>query len=93
MASPLLWLEALAGLKALYDLVEGSVDFVTSYQKHRLEADTIAEANRASTTYSTYSDRELEELGRKQRDAATALSLRGAALIGHVVMQYLQRDY
>jgi hypothetical protein len=65
MANPLLWLEALAGLKALYDLAEGAVDFAASIQRHRQEADTIAEARRISVVFSTYSDREVEELLRK----------------------------
>jgi hypothetical protein len=65
MATPLLWLEALAGLKALYDLAQGGVDYVTSYQRHRQEADTIAESRRASRAFSTYADREVEELIKK----------------------------
>jgi hypothetical protein len=65
MANPLLWLEALAGLKALYDLVQGGVDYATAFQRHRQESDTIAESRRASVTFSTYSDREMEELIKK----------------------------
>lgn len=65
MANPLLWLEALAGLKALYDLVQGGVEYAASYQQHREERATIAEARRASATFSTYSDRELKEIIRK----------------------------
>lgn len=65
MANPLLWLEALAGLKALYDLVQEGVDYATSLQRHRREPDTVAESHRVSATFSTYSDRELEELIRK----------------------------
>jgi len=65
MASPLLWLEALAGLKALYDLASGAPDYWKSYQRHRDERATIAESRRASKTFSTYSDRELEEIIRK----------------------------
>jgi len=65
MVNPLLWLEALAGLKALYDLAQGAVDYASSYQRHRVEAATVAEARRVSLTDSTYSQRELEELIRK----------------------------
>ena len=65
MASPLIWLEALAGLKALYDLAKGAADYTLSYQKHRQEPDTIREANRISSALSTYSDREVEELLKK----------------------------
>lgn len=65
MATPLLWLEALAGLKALYDLVQGGVDYAASYRQHRQEKDTVSESRRASVTSSTYSDKELEEIIRK----------------------------
>ena len=65
MANPLLWLEALAGLKALYDLAQGGIDYATSLRKHRLEPDTIAESRRVSVAFSTYADREVEELNRK----------------------------
>lgn len=65
MANPLLWPEALAGLKALYDLAQGAVDYASSYQKHREEAATRAEAQRISVAFSTYSDEEIEELIRK----------------------------
>ena len=65
MANPLLWLEALAGLKALYDLVQGGVDYAASFRKHRAESDTIAESQRVTAVLSTYSDREVEELIRK----------------------------
>jgi hypothetical protein len=65
MASPFLWLEALAGLKALYDLVTSGADYGKSFLLHRQERDTIAESQRASRTFSTFSDREVEELVRK----------------------------
>ena len=65
MASPLLWLEALAGLKALYDLVGSGVDYTKSYLAHREERDTIAESKRVSRKFSTFSDREVEALIRK----------------------------
>ena len=65
MAGPLLWLEALAGFKALYDLVKSGADYAKSYQMHRQESATIAESQRVSEAYSTYSDREIQELIRK----------------------------
>src|ERR1700744_617207 len=65
MANPLLWLEALAGLKALYDLAQGGVVFGTSYQRHRREADTIAASRSPSLVFSSYADREVEELIKK----------------------------
>jgi hypothetical protein len=64
-ADVLLWLEALAGLKALYDLVEGAVDWAASYQRHRQEADTIREAQRVSVEFSTYSDAEIQAIIRR----------------------------
>jgi hypothetical protein len=65
MASPLLWLEALAGLKTLYDLSQGAVDYAANYQRHQQESATIAEAQRISVVFSTYSDREIQELNHK----------------------------
>jgi len=65
MADPFLWLEALAGLKALYDLSQGAVDYVSNLERHRQEASTLAEAQRISVDFSTYSDREVAELIRK----------------------------
>jgi hypothetical protein len=41
MASPLLWLEALAGLKALYDVIEWGVEYAVAFRRHREEADTV----------------------------------------------------
>lgn len=65
MANPLLWLEALAGLKALYDLLQFGVDYATALRKHRTEKDTIAESRRVASVFSTYSDKEVEELIKK----------------------------
>jgi hypothetical protein len=65
MASPLLWLEALAGLKALYDLSQGAVDYWKSYTRHRRERATVLESRRISEAFSTYSDDEVRELIRK----------------------------
>ncbi len=65
MASPFTWLEALAGIKALYDLAKGAADYSLSFQRHKNEPDTIQEARRVSAVYSTYSDREIEEIIRK----------------------------
>jgi hypothetical protein len=65
MASPLTWVEALAGFKALYDLIEFGRDYATSLLQHRQEPDTIAESRRVSQAFSTYSDEEVKELVRK----------------------------
>lgn len=62
MASPLLWLEALAGFKALYDLVSGAPDYYARYRRHREEQETIAESRRASRVFSTFSDDEIRML-------------------------------
>lgn len=59
MASPFLWLEALAGIKSLYDLTQGAVDYAARLKFHREESATIAESFRASAAYSTYSDGEM----------------------------------
>lgn len=78
MASPLLWLEALAGLKALFDLSQGAVDYAASYRRHRQEADTIAEAQRISVEFSTYSDREIQELNRQIEDCRDRFIAQGS---------------
>jgi hypothetical protein len=62
MANPLTWLEALAGFKALYDLVSGAPDYYASLKRHREEQATVRAAHLANQLYSTFSDRELEEL-------------------------------
>lgn len=65
MSNFLLWLEAIAGMKALFDLAEGVPDYYQSYRRYREERATIEAARRANETYSTYSDKELEELIKK----------------------------
>ena len=62
MANYFLWLEALAGLKALYDLSEGAVDYAANLTRHREERATQEAARRASVAYSTYSDAEIEAI-------------------------------
>jgi hypothetical protein len=62
MANAFLWLEALAGLKALYDLASGVPDYVASYLRHKQDQATISESKRASEIFSTYSDAELEAI-------------------------------
>jgi hypothetical protein len=59
MADVLLWLEALAGLKALFDLTEGAGDYFSRYTAHKREQATVREARRAAQTLSTYSDDEV----------------------------------
>jgi hypothetical protein len=46
-------------------LVSGAPDYLERYKRHREERDTIAESERASKVFSTYSDRELQALIRK----------------------------
>jgi len=62
MASVFLWLEALAGLHALYDLVRTGADYATSFARHHSEPKTRSEAELASAKFSTYSDEEVNEL-------------------------------
>jgi len=62
MSNPLLWLEALAGLKALYDLAEGAPDYVANLRRHMEESATINEARRVAETFSTYSDDEIRAI-------------------------------
>jgi hypothetical protein len=65
MAEPLLWLEALAGLKALFDLLEGAPDYYERLRAHMRESDTISESKRVSETFSTYSDDEVRAILRR----------------------------
>ena len=65
MAEPLLWLEALAGLKALFDLLEGAPDYYERLRAHMRESDTISESKRVSETFSTYSDAEVRAILRR----------------------------
>jgi hypothetical protein len=65
MAGALLWLEALAGLKALYDLASGVPDYLASYRRHIEDKETIAESRRASEKFSTFSDDEIRDLSRR----------------------------
>jgi hypothetical protein len=65
MTNPLLWLEALAGLKALYDVIEWGVDYAAALRKHKEESETIAESQRVAVAFSTYSDAEVEAIIRK----------------------------
>jgi hypothetical protein len=62
MANPLLWLEALAGLKALYDLTQGVGEYAERFRFHRGEKSTFEESLRAGKAYSTYSDEELKSI-------------------------------
>jgi hypothetical protein len=62
MASIFLWLEALAGLHALYDVVRFGADYATSLVRHRNEPGIRREAEIAASRLSTYSDEEVEEL-------------------------------
>jgi len=62
MVEPLLWLEALAGVKALFDLFEGAPDYYARLRAHMQESDTIAESKRVAETFSTYSDEEVHSL-------------------------------
>jgi hypothetical protein len=65
MAEPLLWLEALAGLKALFDLFEGAPDYYERLRAHMRESDTINESKRVAETFSTYSDEEVRAILRR----------------------------
>jgi hypothetical protein len=90
MASPLLWLEALAGLKALYDLAQGAVDYAANLQRHRQERDTIAEASRVSAAFSTYSDAEVEAIIRRINGCRDRFISQGGRGSRSMPLQHLQ---
>lgn len=62
MADPSKWLEVLAWTKALFESTKAGIDFASTLQRHREEGTTIRESERASQSYSTYSDGELDAI-------------------------------
>jgi hypothetical protein len=62
MASFLAWLEVLSWIKALVDATTLGADLQKAYERHRQERDTIAEAERVSVAFSTYSEEEVQSL-------------------------------
>jgi len=62
MASFHLWLEVLSYVKALFEATTLGLGVREQYLKHRNERDTIAEAERASQDFSTYSEKELDAI-------------------------------
>src|SRR5437016_268955 len=62
MASFTVWLEVLSYVKALFEAITLGADVREQYQKHRKEKDTIAEAQRASVVFSSYSEGELQAI-------------------------------
>ena len=62
MASFQVWLEVLSWVKALFEATTLGVDLQRAYQQHRVEKDTIAEAERVSRVFSTFSEDEVEAI-------------------------------
>lgn len=62
MASFHTWLEVLSYVKALFEAITLGADIQRQYEKHRNERDTIAEAERVSQVFSTYSESELQAI-------------------------------
>jgi hypothetical protein len=62
MASFHVWLEVLSYVKALFEAITLGADVRKQYQKHHAEKDTIAEAQRVSQVFSTYSEQEVEAI-------------------------------
>jgi hypothetical protein len=62
MASVHIWLELLSYVKALFEAITLGADIREQYKKHREERDTLAEANRASDVFSTFSDQEVQAI-------------------------------
>lgn len=57
------WIEVIAGVRALYDLIRGQSEF---YQVFRMHQKLVtAQAERARTEYPDYTNEDLEDLGRK----------------------------
>ncbi len=62
MASFHVWLEVLSYVKALFEAITLGADVREQYEKHRSERDTIAEAERASQVFSTFSEQEVQAI-------------------------------
>jgi hypothetical protein len=62
MASFHLWLEVLSYTKALFEGITLGADVRKAYERHRKEKDTIAEAERVSQVFSTYSEDEVQAI-------------------------------
>jgi hypothetical protein len=66
MEKYLLWLEAIAGIKTLYELTKNiPADLSiwdTKVESYRISPETIREAQQANLQYSTYSEEELQDL-------------------------------
>jgi|SRR5579864_584615 len=62
MASFQVWLEVLSYIKALFEAITLGADVNEQYRKHRNEQDTIAEADRVSYTFSTFSEEEVKAI-------------------------------
>jgi hypothetical protein len=62
MASFHIWLEALSYVKALFEAITLGADIREQFQKHRNERDTIAEADRVSRVFSTFSEQEVQAI-------------------------------
>lgn len=62
MASFVVWLEVLSYVKALFEAITLGADVREQYKKHRTEKDTIAEAQRVSVAFSTYSEEEVQAI-------------------------------
>lgn len=63
MASPLVWLDILSWVKALYEVTKGAFDLKKLYDKYRHDPETVQEAERVSVKFSsTYSEAEVNSL-------------------------------
>jgi hypothetical protein len=62
MASFHIWLEVLSWTKALFEATTLGADLRKAYQRHLREKDTIAEAQRVSQTFHTFSEEEVQAL-------------------------------
>lgn len=65
MVPPHLWLDVLAWTKTLFEATKATIDLRSTYEKYRLDSDTIRESQRVSLSFSTYSEAEVEEILRR----------------------------
>lgn len=80
MAPAELWLEVLAWTKALFEATKAVIDLDETFKKYKSDRETIAEAQRVSVAYSTFSKAEVESLLRRLRGCRERFIAQGGGM-------------
>jgi hypothetical protein len=65
LASPQIWLQLLATIKAVAESVTSTIDVGTNINRYLSDSETIQESRRISRVFSTYSDDEVNAIARR----------------------------